>query len=57
MMKGNKTFNWSDVGKRAFEDIKDAIAKAPILVHPNYTKEFIIYYYALEHTMSSILMQ
>ena len=57
MMKGNKTFKWSDVGKRDSEDIKDAIVKAPILVHPDYTKEFIIYYDALEHTMSSIVMQ
>ena len=57
MMKGNKTFKWSDVGKRAFEDIKNTIAKAHVLVHPDYTKEFIIYYYASEHTMSAILMQ
>ena len=55
-MKVNKTFKWSDVGKRAFEDIKDAIAKAPILVHPNYTKEFIIYFYSLEYAMLVILM-
>lgn len=47
MMKGNK----------AFENIKEAIANAPVLVHPDYTKEFIIYCYASEHTMSSILMQ
>ena len=57
MMKGNKTFKWSDIGKRYFEDIKGYIAKDPILVHPYYTKEFIIYCYSSEHTMSSILMQ
>lgn len=56
MMKGNKAFKWSDIGKRAFEDIKGAIAKAPVLVHPDYTKEFIIYCYASEHTMLAILM-
>lgn len=57
MMKGNKNFKWSDIGKRDFEDIKGAIAKAPILVHPDYTKEFIIYCYASEYAMSPILMQ
>lgn len=57
MMKGNKTFKWNDARKKSFEDIKDAIAKAPMLVHPNYTKEFIIFYYALKDTMSTILMQ
>lgn len=57
MMKGNKYFKWSDNGKKAFEDIKGTIAKAHVLVHPHYTKEFIIYCYASEHIMSSILMQ
>jgi hypothetical protein len=57
MMKGNKAFKWTDVGKKAFENIKEAIANAPILVHPDYTKEFIIYCYASEHTVSAILMQ
>ena len=56
MMKGNKAFKWSDDGNKAFKNVKGAIAKAPILFHPNYTEEFIIYCYALEHTMSIILM-
>jgi hypothetical protein len=55
MMKGNKAFKWSDIGKR--EDIKSTIAKAPVLVHLDDTKEFLIYCYASEHTMSAILMQ
>ena len=55
--EGNKTFKLSDVGKSTFEGIKNFISKAPILVHLDYSKEFIIYYCALENTMSSILMQ
>ena len=39
-----------------FAEIKDAIAHAPMLVCPNYTKIFNMYSYALEHTLSSILM-
>ena len=57
MMKGNKAFKWTDIGKRAFEDIKGVIAKTVVLFHLDYTKEFIIYFYALEHTTSTILMQ
>lgn len=57
MMKGKTTFHWNLEGKAAFNDIKDAIAHAPVLVCPNYTKEFIMYSYASEHTMSAILMQ
>ena len=57
MMNGNQAFKWSNVGKRAFEDVKGVIAKAHVLVNPDYTKEFIIYCYASEHTLSTILMQ
>ena len=57
MMKRNKTFKLSDIGKRAFEDIKGFISKALSLVHTDYTKELFIYCYASEHTMTVILIQ
>ena len=40
-----------------FVEIKDAIAHAPMLVCLDYTKSFIMYSYASEHTLSAILMQ
>lgn len=57
MMKGNSNFRWNEAGKQAFQDIKTAIAHAPVLGHPNYKRDFIIYCYASEHTLSDILMQ
>ena len=57
MMKGNSNFKWNEVGKQDFQDIKTAIANAPVLCHPNYKQDFIIYCYASEHTLSAILMQ
>ena len=45
MMKGNQTFKWTEAGKKSFENIKEAITNAPVLVHPDYNKEFIIYCY------------
>lgn len=33
------------------------MSNAPMLVSPNFEKDFIIHCYALEHTMSSILTQ
>ena len=56
-MKGNSNFKWNEVGKQAFQNIKNAIAKAPMLCHPNYNQDFIIYCYASKHTLSAILMQ
>ena len=57
MMKGNSNFKWSEIGKRAFQDVKIAIANAPVLCHPNYKQDFIIYCYASEHTLLAILVQ
>ena len=56
-MKGNSIFKWNEVGKQAFKDIKTANPHAPVLSHPDYKKDFFIYCYASEHTLSVILMQ
>ncbi|KAH9324684.1 hypothetical protein KI387_004862 [Taxus chinensis] len=57
MMKGSPTFRWSEEGKRSFEEIKTSVAHAPVLVCPDFSKKFIMYSYASEHTVSAILMQ
>ena len=57
MMSEKHPFRWQEEGKKAFEDIKTAIANAPMLVSPNFEKDFIIYCYASEHSLSSILTQ
>lgn len=57
MMRGNSKFKWNEAGKQAFQNIKTAITNAPVLCHPNYKKNFIIYCYASEHTLSVILMK
>ncbi|XP_059075135.1 uncharacterized protein LOC131875125 [Cryptomeria japonica] len=56
-MSENVVFKWNEEGKRAFEEIKREIAHAPTLVNPDFSKDFIIYCYASEHTMSRILVQ
>lgn len=57
MMKGKSSFHWSVEGKSTFNEIKETIAHALVLVCPDYTKGFIIYSYASEHIMFTILMQ
>ena len=56
-MSKKHPFRWQQEGRRAFEDIKIAIANAPMLVSPNFEKDFSIYCYASEHSISSILTQ
>ena len=56
-MKGSQSFKWNDLGKKAFDGIKTIIANAPILVHPCYTKDLVMYCYTFAHTLSIILVQ
>lgn len=56
MMKGKIAFHLNPEGKASFNEIKEAIVHAPILVCLDYTKDFIIYSCASEHTMSIIFM-
>ena len=53
-MKGSQKFKWNDSGRNAFDEIKNAIAHAPFVVHLDYTKKFILYFYPLGHTLSSM---
>lgn len=57
MMSEKVVFKWNEEGKRTFEEVKRAIVHAPTLVNPDFSKDFIIYCYASEHTMSRILVQ
>lgn len=57
MMSEKQAFKWNEEGKKEFESIKEAIGHAPILVNPYFKKDFIIYCYASEHTLSGILLQ
>ncbi|XP_057863758.2 uncharacterized protein LOC131071814 [Cryptomeria japonica] len=57
MMSEKVAFKWNEAGRKAFEEIKRVIAHAPTLVNLDFNKDFIIYCYASEHTMSGILVQ
>ncbi|XP_059070809.1 uncharacterized protein LOC131860413 [Cryptomeria japonica] len=49
-------FKWTEEAKNSFERIKGLVVNAPTLVNPDFTKDFILYCYASEHTMSGILL-
>ena len=44
-------------GKKSFEEIKDALTKAPILISPNFEKDFQIYSFASEHAIVGVILQ
>ena len=57
LIKKDAKFEWSDEGRKAFKVIKDAIAKSPVLVSPNYAKEFQFFSFASKETIARVLLQ
>jgi hypothetical protein len=57
LLKKDVKFIWDKKCDASFESLKKAIASAPVLVSPNYNKEFLIYSYASEDTIAGVLLQ
>jgi hypothetical protein len=57
MLKKNAVFSWTREGKNSFQEIKEALASAPTLVNPNFSKDFILYAYGSYDVISAILVQ
>jgi hypothetical protein len=57
MLKKDQEFKWSEESKRAFQEIKEAIVAALVLVSPNYSKEFQMFSFALEDTITVLLQK
>jgi hypothetical protein len=50
-------FEWENEGKLSFQRIKEAIIVAPVLVSPNFSKDFIIFSFASKDTIAGVLLQ
>ena len=57
MLKKDNNFRWSVEAKQSFTDIKKALSEAPVLVSPNFAKEFMIFSFDSEHTIAGVLLQ
>ena len=47
---------WSEEAIKSFNMVKFSLSNAPVLISPDYTQDFIIFSFALEHTMAAVLM-
>jgi hypothetical protein len=56
LRKGNE-IKWNPEAKKSFEDIKVALTKAPVLASPDFTKDFLLFSFASEHTIVGVLLQ
>ena len=57
MLRKDHEIKWTMEAKKSFKDIKQAISEAPVLVSPNFNKDFFIFSYASEHTVVAVLLQ
>jgi hypothetical protein len=57
LLKKDVAFKWDDKAIKYFEDIKDAISQALVLISPNYSRYFIIFSFASQDTIAGVLMQ
>ena len=57
MLQKDSKVKWTIEAKQAFEEIKIALTKTPVLTSPKFDKDFIIFSFASEHTIVVVLLQ
>ena len=57
MLRKGREIKWNADDRRSFRGIKQAISEAPVLVSPDFTKYFLVFSYASEHTIAVVLLQ
>ena len=57
MIKKDSIFKWKKERKETFDRIKESIEEAPILLSPNFDKEFILYTSTFDHSITTVLTQ
>jgi hypothetical protein len=57
LLKKDAHFEWNDEGKKYFQHIKEAITITPVLVSSYFSKDFIIFSFTLEDTITRVFLQ
>jgi hypothetical protein len=57
MLRKDSEIKWSLDAKKSFEEIKVSLTKAPVLISPNFEKDFQIYSFPSEHIIDGVLLQ
>ena len=57
MLKKDQEVKWTAEAKNSFENIKIVLMEAPVLVSPNFTKEFLTFSFGSEDTLAVVLLQ
>lgn len=57
MLKKDSTIKWRVEAKQSFKEIKLVLTQTPVLTSPKFDRDFIIFSFALEHTIAIVLLQ
>jgi hypothetical protein len=57
MIKKDSEVKWSSEARYYFDQIKKALGEAPILISLDYSKEFIIFSFSSDNTVTTILLK
>jgi len=57
MLKKDSKVKWIAEAKQAFEEIKTALTRTPVLTSPRFDRDFIIFSFASEHTIATVLLE
>jgi hypothetical protein len=56
MLKKDTKIKWNTESKQSFEQVKHALTQDPVLISPDFTKDFYLFSFASEHTITTILL-
>ena len=57
ILKKEQGVKWTLESKKSFELVKQELTKTPVLVTPDFSKDFYIFSFASEHTIAAVLLQ
>jgi hypothetical protein len=57
MIRKGKEVKWTTEPRESFIQIKKALTKAPMLISPDYSKDFLIFYFVSFDTLAVVLLQ
>ena len=57
LLKKDVELKWRDEAKKSFLAINSTLNEAPVLISPDFEKDFLIFSYDLEETIAAVLLQ
>jgi ribonuclease HI len=57
MLRKDSEIKWTEAARQSFNDIKEAITTAPVLISPDFSKVFYIFSFASNDTIAAVLLQ